>query len=792
MIRTTSAPPPEFIAAIGGHYVVAEILWRRGLTDAEAARAFLDPDAYTPVPPEQLPGMAEAVACLLAAIANGDRIRVWGDFDADGQTSTSVLLLGLRALGAVVDYTIPNRAHHSHGLNKPGIARAHEDGVRVLLTCDCGVTDFDEVAYARSLGLDVIISDHHDLAERLPDARAVINPKRLPEDHAVAHLPGVGVAYKLIEGLVNGSVGARERGSKGAEERGSAAGLFSPAPRLPASPAQLLDLVALGIVADVAYQRDDTRYLLQRGLALLRSNPRPGVRALLRVANIEPSDLNADGIGYQIGPRLNAVGRLDDAATSVELLTTEDPARANELAAKVETLNQERKVLQRAVEDEAFRQIAQNPSLSHRAAIVLTSSSWHPSVLGVVASAVCNRYGKPAILISMREGEIGRGSARSVRGVDIHAALTAQGELIETSGGHPMAAGFAIRSENVAAFREGINQYVAAHTPAAAPPDTETEAVLAWQDVSLRLSEDLERLAPFGPGNPRPLLRSERLTLVRTEPLGTDGRHQALFLRDESGHVNKAVWWRSSGQSLPDVCDLIFTVHHDLFRGKPRMQVQVVRLEEGQTITIPYTITGRFRVIDKRGVADPAAELQRVVEQFGAGNVQLWAEGAGAELTLALNGNGASLASLASLTRLQLETKPILVILTVPPGAGELAAALKRASPQTIVLLTPAGVPERDQPGVVLQQWVSMLKAAEQRGESPADAGVTARMAARIGHREATIQACAEHYRALRAQDKAGSAKAMGKLIFFLEETHGYRRYFQEVPAETVLRDILK
>lgn len=745
--------PPDFAAAIGGHPIVADILWRRGYTTVEAARAFLDPELYTPAAPEEMPGMTEAVNRLRAAIAQGEHIRVWGDFDADGQTSTSLLVLGLRALGATVDYTIPNRALHSHGLNKPGIAQARADGARVLLTCDCGVTDFEEVAFARSIGLDVIISDHHDLGASLPDACAVVNPKRLPGDHAVAHLPGVGVAYKLIEALL-----------------------------LPLSPAHLLDLVALGIVADVAYQRGDTRYLLQRGLACLRTNPRPGVRALLRVANIDPADLSADSIGYQIGPRLNAVGRLDDATVSVELLTTEDQARANELAARVEALNQERRVLQRAVEEDAFRQIGQDPSQQRHAAIVLVSSSWHPSVLGVVASSVSNRYGKPAILISARPGEIGRGSGRSVRGVDIHAAITAQGQWIESSGGHPMAAGFGIRGENVSAFREGIEHYLRSLAPVTAPADEQMEeAVLPWRDVSLRLCEDLERLAPFGPGNPRPLLKSECLEPVRAEQLGNDGRHQSVYFRDESGHVNKVVWWRSGGQSLPGACDLVYTMHRDVFRGKARMQLQVVRIDAvGQAVSLPYKTGGRFRIVDRRGEANRVAALRDILDQYGATQVQVWDES-----TLPLDG-GALPGNL--LNRLQLQAGPVLVIASVPPGPEELSDVLKRAGPQTVVLLTPAAMPDFDRPPVFMQQLTGMIKAAEHRGESVDDANVIARMAARIGQREVTVRAGIECYRQMASAGKGlGQCASFTRLDYFLGETRGYRLYFQQVRAEALL-----
>jgi single-stranded-DNA-specific exonuclease len=750
--------PPDFATTLGVHPIVAEILWRRGYKSVESARAFLDPDCYTPVPPEDLPGMRAAVERLSAAIAQSEHIRVWGDFDADGQTSTSLLLLGLRSLGAIVDYTIPNRATHSHGLNKHGIAKAREAGTRVLLTCDCGVTDFDEIAYARELGMDVIISDHHDIGARLPDVCAVINPKLLPPDHPIANLPGVGVAYKLIEGLSPSPLHP-----------------LSSSPPLPFSPSSLLDLVALGIVADVAYQSGDTRYLLQRGMEQLRSHPRPGVRALLRLANIEPANLSAEAIGYQIGPRLNAVGRLDDPALSVELLTTADETRAKELAAKVETLNQERKVLQRSVEDEAFRQIAGDPGILRHAAIVLISPTWNASVLGVVASSISNRYARPAILISVRPGEVGRGSARSVPGVDIHAAITAQHDLIETSGGHPMAAGFAIRSENVPAFREGISRYVAAHAGAFVPADDRPEAVVSWRDVAMHLCDELERLAPFGPGNPHPLLMSTGLKPVRADALGSDGRHQVIIFQDDAGNNNRAIWWRSGGQPLPDLCDLVFTLQREVYRGKVRAQVTVVRIDPpGQTSAELSQASARFNIVDQRDDPDMAAALQHLLSEYGVENVQAW--------------DDVGRVSMASCKRrLQLEPRPVLVILSPPPDPDVLAEALKRAAPQTVVLLTQPAVPEQDQPEVVMQQMAGMLKVSDQHGDSLQDGAIIARMAARIGQSEAIIRAGIDRYRAAKAHDDAAGSAAWNKIVVILREIHGYRHFFQEAKAEEVL-----
>lgn len=686
--------------------------------------------------------MHEAVERLGAAIDGHERILVWGDFDVDGQTSTSLLVQGLREAGAEISFTIPNRAHNSHGLNIAGIARARDEGVRLLLTCDCGVTDFAEIAYARENGLDVIISDHHDLGETLPDGCVVLNPKRQPSDHPFAHLPGVGVAYLLMKALF------AERGKGDTAQE------------------TLLDLVALGIVADVADQTSDTRYLLQRGLAQLRSTPRPGIRALLEMARIEPAAVNSETISFQIGPRLNAVGRLDDAALSVELLTTTDKLRAKELAVKVEALNQDRRVIQRRVEEEAFRMAAQSARVERSPVIILTSTEWSASVLGVVASALTNRYDKPAILISVKPGEIGRASGRSVRGIDIHAAITSQTHLIETSGGHPMAAGFAIHYDKVAAFREGVSQYIMAHPPVELVTPGEADAVLDWRDVTLRLADDLERLAPFGAGNPRPLLKSTGLKVVRAEEIGHDRKHQAVFLQDDTGNLQRAVWWRSAGQSLPDRCDLVFTVQPELYKGKRRLQVKVERFETESAKPAATTLTGElYKIIDLRSAPDIAAEVARLRAEYGTSTVQVWEEG----LVKRIDG---------SLTRMQLAPGSILVIASAPPSRDELTSTLTRVAPQTVALLSASTSPEQDNIGGVMDAIAAMLRHGKKAGDSADDPDIVARMAARIGQRVETV--------------RAGIACLSGadereKLEYLLAETMAYRRYFDTANARSVL-----
>lgn len=732
--------PNALAAALSVHPLIGEVLWARGCRDVASARAFLDPVHYTPAPPEQLPGMHALIARLRSAVDAGERIRIWGDFDVDGQTATSVLLLGLRSLGARVDFTIPDRAVASHGLNADGLRQAAADGVRVLLTCDCGIADFALVDLAVSLGLDMLISDHHDPehdaagAARLPAAHAVVNPKLLPPEHPLGQLPGVGAAWKIVEALI------------GAER---------------ARP--LLDLAALGIVADVAVQRGDTRFLLQHGLEELRRAQRPGIRALLRLAGMEPHALDADGISFQLGPRLNAAGRLAHAALSVELLTTDDDDRASALAAQIEQLNVDRRALQKEVEAAILERLDADPGLTDRAALVLHGVGWPASIIGIVASGLVERYGKPTVMIALQDDGVGRASARSVPGVDIHAAIASADDLTLGGGGHPMAAGFGIRAENIAAFTDRLNEAVAAQQAAAhvgAAPPQECYHV-AWRDAGLPLAEQLDRLAPFGAGNPRPLLVAEGVRLVRSEPLGKDGRHRTLTFSDGGDVLARAAWWRSAQLPLPEPgapLTVHFTLRRDMWRERVRAQIEVVALHAAPAraeSAHSESESARFRIVDLRGAADRQAALAALQMEIGEQNIAVWRERAPEH-----------------------EPRAMLVLWDAPAGLEELRAALDVIQPTTVVLLN-APTSGGDATAAVQDQVRRMISTAVKRGDALDDEDVHLRMARRINQRPATIRAAIAAWR--------GDASADAPLEWLLNETREWRRFMAEAPASEVL-----
>ncbi|MGB7876105.1 MAG: single-stranded-DNA-specific exonuclease RecJ, partial [Anaerolineales bacterium] len=507
--------------------LITGTLVRRGLRTPEDALAFIDPDSQPPTSPYELPGMEAAVERILLAIRGGEQICVWGDFDVDGQTSTTLLMQTLTALGADVTYHIPIRAVSSHGVHIPQLTEIIDRGAKLILTCDTGITAHNAVDYAKSRGVDFLISDHHDLGETLPDAAAVVDPKMLPDDHPLSNLAGVGVAYKLAEALFGSNDFSR----------------FETATEVATT--SLLDLVALGLIADVALLKGETRALAQKGLVALRNSERLGLQIIAEFANQPLAQATEDYIGFVIGPRLNAMGRLGDANPAVELLITRDPSRARVLAAQLEGLNSQRKLLTSQVYRAAEAQLREEPSLLEQPAIVLGHPSWPGGVVGIVASRLKERYNKPVILLNTSEGEPARGSARSIEGVHITEAIAAQKDLLLNFGGHPMAAGLALDQENLPAFRKRLGKTIEKilGETALEEPTIYIGAWLPLDELSLELADSLEQLAPFGAGNPPLTFASRNVQLKAVAKIGKAQEHLRLNIEDQQGNTEGILWW---------------------------------------------------------------------------------------------------------------------------------------------------------------------------------------------------------------------------------------------------------
>jgi single-stranded-DNA-specific exonuclease len=753
--------PDDLRQAVGGLDLVAQTLVRRGIRSRAAARAFLNPEYYTQAPSGDLPDLEAATACLWRAIERQEPIAIWGDFDADGQTSTALLLETLRALGARVTYRVPRR-DEGHGIHLRGLEKLINDGARLILTCDTGVTAHDAVTSANQLGAEVIVTDHHVLGKELPPALAVINPHRLPPGHPLEALVGVGVAYQLARAL-DAEVAARS-----------------------------LDLVALGTVADVGKLTADNRYLVQLGLDALRSTKRPGLQAIYKSAELRPEGITEEHIGFVLGPRLNALGRLDDAAHGVELLTTENAIQARSLATVVEGLNAQRQQLTRDVMAGALGQIERNPALlSDYHALVLSQTEWHGGIIGIVAGRLAERFGKPAILISAPKGRIARGSGRSVPGVDLVAALAACEPLLEGYGGHPGAAGFSLDPERIPEFRAAFSQAVAAAAEAIPEPALEIDAYVELPDLTLGMVEDISRLAPFGRGNPPLTLAVRDLHLTGRATIGHTEEHLRLTVQDAGEHTQTIFWWQGADQPLPTgTFDLALTVRASDYRGMSEIQVEWIdtRLHEPETVEIETTPP--FEVRDYRDIPDAETALHELI---ATGNVQVWAEGLETP------------AGIETRTRIELEACHRLAVWTAPPGPWEWQAALDCAQPDRVMLfgLDP-GLGER---GAFLHNLSGLVRYAlrTKKGEFELE-----RAAARLGHRASTIAAGLDHLAATgtltiiekgektwRLESGTGNEVVElcdhtgASLDEHLDETLAYRRYFRKASDADLARSAM-
>jgi single-stranded-DNA-specific exonuclease len=752
---------------VGGHLLVAEALVRRGVTTPAAARAFLDPNHYTPASAVELPDIDRAADRIWRGLVTGERLAVFGDFDVDGLTATALLVEALRELSAIVKtqdiaqihYRVPQR-DQGHGINLLALDELLDQGTSLLITCDTGVDAFTAIERAAARGCEAVVTDHHDLPNNLPPATAVVNPKRLAVDHPLRELPGVGVAYKLVEHLY------------------LRAGLDSDLQTL-------LDLVALGIVADVATQVADVRYLLQRGLETLRTTQRVGLRALLYQAELRPDGLTEGHIGYQIAPRLNALGRMGDACQGVEMLLTQDLARARILAAEMDGLNHQRRLVTSQVTQAALTQIERDSSLLDDRVLVIAGYSWHAGVLGLVAGRLAEQFDRPAVVLSITPEGVARGSARSVPGCDIHAALMGAANLLIRFGGHPRAAGLTLDSSNLGSFRKALSRSAAViWDPVAASPGLQIDSYLPLDQLSLDLVEELERLAPFGPGNPPVQLATNDLQIVEDAVVGRDGEHRRLVVADERGTQQTVLWWQSASQSLPEGrFDLAYALRARDYRGEMQLQVEWVDARPRQSAASISSGLTRA-VIDWRDEVDVRKALARLPE---TGSV-VWAEGEAPRVTGEMWGTD----------RLGLTPSPVLVIWTAPPGPDELTQAVQAVDPDQVYLF--AFEPATAQLRILIEYLAGMIKHDMRTRGGRVD---IRRLAAALGHREVTVRAGLEWLVArgqlhvveadedtlilqTGGEPSSDSQKIQSRLRHLLHETAAYRRHFRIAPAKTL------
>ncbi len=545
----------EALMEAGYPYLVSSVLVSRGAVTPEQAAAYLDRERALLHSPLLMRDMDKAVGRISRALAEGETIAVFGDYDVDGITSTCLLTDYLRSRGADVVMHIPRRIEEGYGLGCDAIRALAEQGVTLIVTVDCGITGVEETAYAKTLGVDLVITDHHECKETLPDAAAVVDPHRPDCAFPFKHLAGVGVALELVLAL-------------GGPERESA--LFS----------RYCTLAAIGTIADVMRMEGENRTIVQAGLEGIDHCDFTGLHALLREAGLNSRPVSSVQVGFILAPRINAAGRMGRAELAAELLLTDDPAKAERLARELCDLNRERQ----SVEQNIFRcAVEQMETLApdERSALVLASEEWHQGVVGIVASRLSEKFSCPSFMIHL-SGGTGKGSCRSYGGFNLFAALESCSDLLVGFGGHELAAGFTIKEENIPAFRKRINQYVRTHCGDEAPVSSlEIDAPLTRPGlVTLEETEELSRLEPYGAGNNRPVFC---LLGARLESVQGVGQNKHLKVRLQKGHVSfDGIFFSVTPGECPlaagDRVDAAFYLQVNEFRGSRSLQLQLVDL----------------------------------------------------------------------------------------------------------------------------------------------------------------------------------------------------------------------
>ncbi|BDI14784.1 single-stranded-DNA-specific exonuclease RecJ [Nostoc cf. commune SO-36] len=601
IITTTEQPPEWFIQAVKQHtpassgLYAAQLLWQRGIKDHQQLTAFINYKDYQPKSPFEFgQEMHLAIARLQQAYNTREKIAIWGDFDADGITATSVLWDGLGqffAQNTQLIYYIPNRLKESHGLNQQGIDNLAKQCCKLIVTCDTGSTNVEEIIYAKQLGIDTIITDHHTLPSERPPVAAIINPRYLPREHQLFNLSGVAVAYKLVEAL------------------------YQTLPNIAKHPLEdLLDLVAIGLIADLVQLSGDCRYLAQMGIQRLQEDfkqppagrRRPGVGRLLELCQ-KSGDRPTD-ISFGLGPRINAVSRIQgDASFCVELLTSRDVRRCNELAEVTELANARRKSLQKDVQAQVAQKLTQL-DLSTTSVIVLEDAQWPAGVLGLVAGQVAQETGRPTILLStegLATGEdssqsLARGSARSVNSVDLYQLVKDQAHLLHRFGGHPFAAGLSLLVENIPLFAAAINQQLRLSLGSTTlTPTVQADLTVTVADLGKELFLELKLLEPCGMGNPVPKLliqncwfenawhrnqqdwQGKKVQYIKTE----------FDIRDDSTKsAFPGLWWGHYKDELPvGRCDCIAELDYNSFKKRYEIRLIAVRPSINSALSTQYS-----------------------------------------------------------------------------------------------------------------------------------------------------------------------------------------------------------
>ena len=626
--------------AANGDEIVAKILCGRGYDSANKVKDFFLED-YTCLQTEDIEKINKAVQKIRQAIENRSKICVYGDYDVDGVTSTAILVECLRELNADCIYHVPDRFTEGYGMNKEVIRSLAAKKVKLIVTCDCGISNREEATLANQLGMEVIVTDHHSIPEQLPEAYCIINPKLWDEKHKARNVSGAVVAYYLARALLE-SYGEIKK----AEE--------------------FMDLLTLSIVADVVPLKDENRYLLKKGLLLLANSSRPGIKSLLEIATNYGAQIDEEFIGFQIAPRINASGRMNSAAKAVEMLLTGDKNEAEQLAQELNNFNISRKEVEAEIVKSAEEIIS--VKFEGKNLIVLFDENWHHGVIGIAAGRICEKFNKPAILMGLKEdGQTVVGSARAPEGVSIYNILKECEESLSKFGGHSAAAGLSLNLRDLKGFIQKIESVAKWYEI----NDTKTVNIdleLKFEEIDDRLITSLNRLAPFGEGFPKPIFLSKGVKIISNQPIKNIGRR--ITFSDDSTSLSGIYWSDAGFEKLSNNVDIIYTVQESCFRGQKEIKLNILHiLEASSSKAAAKFISKHIEVVDLR-------------DKYIINNNQLHDK----NRVVFYEGINKSF-EFKVYNRFEIEKAQNLILLSIPPSLEVLVQILKKVEPEKIELI---------------------------------------------------------------------------------------------------------
>lgn len=527
---------------------MAVILLNRAIGDKDV-EGYMKKSLESVHNPFMLGGMEEAADRILKAISEKEKIVIYGDYDVDGITSTSILYSFLKKEGADVDYYIPDRFSEGYGINIMAVNRMARQGVKLIVTVDCGITAVGEVAFAKTQGVDMVITDHHTCKDELPDGVAVVNPKVPDSPYAFDGLAGVGVAFKLVLALAI-------RLGKSTKD------VFY----------EYVDLAAIGTIADVVPLVDENRVIVSKGIKAVENTNNKGIKALLKVAGADGKLIDSMSLAFSLAPRLNACGRMESARTAVELLTCDDEEKAKEIAQYLNETNQKRQQIEQKIYEEALEMA--NSFQEEQLVYVLASEGWHHGVIGIVASRLCEKFYRPCILVACKDGK-GKGSGRSIEEMNLFDALTDSDEILTAFGGHSQAAGLSISTDKIDEFREKINAYARERLDTEnLVPKLRIDCNLSGSSITMNAAKMLSALEPFGEANENPVFSALGLKILSVGTMGVDGKHLRMRLTDGTSAFN-AVGFGMGEANLHagDIVNIAFTMSINNYQGTETLQL---------------------------------------------------------------------------------------------------------------------------------------------------------------------------------------------------------------------------